>query len=52
MTPTTSLLILLVLILLCALPTWPYSRAWGYRPSSIIGTLLVVLLVLVFFGRV
>ena len=42
----TILLVLLVLLLLGALPTWPYSRSWGYYPSGGIGLVLVVLLVL------
>jgi hypothetical protein len=41
------LLIILVLLLVGGLPTWPYARRWGYGPSGILGLLLVVLLVLV-----
>ncbi len=40
------LLILLILLLVGGLPTWPYSRRWGYGPSGILGVLLLVLLVL------
>jgi hypothetical protein len=40
------LLIVLILLLIGGLPTWPYSRRWGYGPSGILGLLLVVLLVL------
>ena len=40
------LLILLVLLLVGGLPTWNHSRNWGYRPSGIVGTLLVILVVL------
>jgi len=40
------LLILVVLLLLGALPTWPYSRGWGYRPSGLLGLVLVVVVVL------
>lgn len=40
------LLILLVLLLLGAVPTWPYSRGWGYYPSGLAGVLLIVLIVL------
>jgi hypothetical protein len=47
----TSLLIVLVLILLGALPTWPYSRSWGYYPSGGVGLVVVVLLVLLLAGR-
>jgi len=43
-------LILLAILLLGALPTWPYSRSWGYSPSSAIGTILIILLILVLFG--
>jgi hypothetical protein len=42
----TILLIILILLLLGGIPTWPHSRNWGYGPSGIIGFLLVVLLVL------
>jgi hypothetical protein len=42
------LLILLVLLLVGGLPTWPHSRTWGYRPSGILGLLLLVLVVLLF----
>ena len=48
---STILLILLVLLLLGALPTWPYSRAWGYYPSGGLGLVLVIVLVLVLAGR-
>lgn len=44
------LVILLVLLLLGALPVWPYSRRWGYFPSGILGVLLVILLVLLLAG--
>jgi Protein of unknown function (DUF3309) len=46
------LLILLILILLGALPTWPYSRGWGYYPSGGIGLVLVIILVLLLMGRI
>ena len=48
----TILLIIIVLLLLGALPTWPYSAGWGYYPSSGLGLVLVILLVLVVLGRV
>ena len=48
----TILLIILVLLLLGAVPTWPHSRGWGYYPSGGIGLVLVILLVLVLMGRV
>ena len=45
MTIGTLLLILVVILLIGALPSWPYSRAWGYGPSGIVGVLLIILLV-------
>ena len=45
------LLIVLILILLGAFPTWPHSRNWGYGPSGGIGLVLVVVLVLLLMGR-
>jgi Protein of unknown function (DUF3309) len=45
------LLVVLVLLLLGALPTWPYSRSWGYYPSGGLGLIVVVVLVLVLAGR-
>lgn len=48
----TILLIILVLLLLGALPTYPYSRRWGYAPSGIVTLLLVVLLVLLLTGNI
>ena len=48
----TILIIILILLLLGALPTWPYSSAWGYYPSGGLGLLLIILVVLVLMGRV
>jgi Protein of unknown function (DUF3309) len=48
----TILLILLILIVIGGLPTWPYSRAWGYYPSGLGSVLLIVLVVLLLTGRV
>jgi hypothetical protein len=48
----TTLLIILILLLIAALPTWPYSGGWGYYPSGILGIILVIVLVLVLMGRV
>jgi hypothetical protein len=48
---STILLIILVLLLLGALPAWPYSRGWGYYPSGGLGLVVVVLLVLLLAGR-
>lgn len=47
----TILLIVLVLLVLGALPTWPYSRNWGYAPSGVAGLIVVVLLILLLTGR-
>jgi len=48
----TILLIVLILALIGAVPTWPHSRGWGYAPSGMLGTVVVVVLVLVLLGRV
>lgn len=48
----TILLIILVLLLIGALPTWPYSSGWGYYPSGGLGLILIVLLILVLMGRI
>lgn len=48
----TILLIILVLLLLGAVPTWPHSRGWGYGPSGILGILAIVLIVLLLMGRI
>jgi Protein of unknown function (DUF3309) len=45
------LLIVLILILLGALPTWPHSRSWGYGPSGITGLVVVILIILLVTGR-
>ena len=45
------LLILLVILLVGALPSWPYSRSWGYYPSGLVGTILVILVILLLLGR-
>ena len=47
----TILLIVLILILVGALPTWPHSRSWGYYPSGLLGLVLVVLIILLVMGR-
>lgn len=44
------LLILLVILLLAAVPVWPYSRSWGYYPSGGLGLVLLILLILLLFG--
>lgn len=48
----TILIVILVLLLLGALPTWPYSSGWGYYPSGGLGLILVILIVLALTGRV
>ncbi len=48
----TILLIVLILLLIGALPTWPYSNSWGYYPSGGLGLVIVIVLVLVLIGRV
>jgi hypothetical protein len=48
----TILLIVLLLILVGVIPTWPHSRAWGYGPSGGIGLVLLIVLVLVLMGRI
>ena len=48
---STILLIVLVLLLVGALPTWPHSRSWGYYPSGGLGLVVVILLVLLLAGR-
>jgi len=47
----TILLVVLILLLLGALPTWPYSRSWGYYPSGGLGLVVVIVLVLLLGGR-
>jgi hypothetical protein len=49
---STLLLIVLILLLVGVLPAWPHSRGWGYGPSSMLGVVLVVLVVLALMGRI
>jgi hypothetical protein len=49
---STILLVILILLLIGALPTWPYSTGWGYYPSGGLGLVFVIFLVLVLLGRV
>jgi hypothetical protein len=46
------LLILLVVLLIGSTPAWPYSRSWGYYPTGVLGTILVIFLVLLLLGQV
>jgi hypothetical protein len=48
----TVLIVLLILMLIGAFPTWPHSRSWGYYPSGGLGLLLVILVVLLLLGRI
>jgi hypothetical protein len=48
----TILIIILILLLLGAIPTWPYSAGWGYGPSGILGLILLIIIILVLLGRV
>lgn len=48
----TILLIILILILIGVLPSWPYSRGWGYRPVGGVGLVLIIILILVLIGRI
>ena len=52
MTISTILLIVLILLLVGALPTWGHSRNWGYYPSGGLGLVVVILLILVLMGRI
>jgi hypothetical protein len=49
---STILIILLILVLIGAWPSWPYSRGWGYYPGGTIGLILIVVLVLALAGRI
>ncbi len=48
----TILLIILILILVGALPTWPHSRGWGYYPSGGLGLVVLIIIILVLMGRI
>jgi len=48
----TILIVILVLALIGALPTWPYSRGWGYYPSGGVGLMVLILIILLLMGRV
>ncbi len=48
----TILLIIVVLMLVGVLPTWPHARNWGYGPSGIVGVILIILIVLFLMGRI
>jgi len=48
----TILLVVLILMLVGVIPTWPHSRGWGYAPSGVIGLVLIVVLILFLMGRI
>lgn len=48
----TILLIVLILLLVGAIPTWPHSRNWGYMPSGALGLIVIILVILVLLGRI
>jgi hypothetical protein len=48
----TLLLIVLILLLIGALPTWPYSSGWGYYPSGGLGLILLIIIILLVMGRI
>jgi hypothetical protein len=48
----TILIVVLILMLLGALPTWPHSRQWGYFPSGALGLILLILIILLLMGRI
>ena len=52
MTIGTILLVVLILLLLGAFPSWPHSRSWGYGPSGILGVVLIIVIVLLLMGRI
>lgn len=49
---STILIIVLILLLLGAVPAWPYSTGWGYGPSGILGIILIIVLILALMGRI
>ena len=49
---STILIIVLILILIGALPSWPHSRGWGYYPSGGVGLIVIILLILLLLGRI
>ncbi len=52
MTLGTILLIILIVLLIGAVPSWPYSRDWGYYPSGGLGLVLIIILILILMGRI
>lgn len=52
MTLGTILVVVLVLLVLGVIPTWPYSRGWGYGPSGLLGVMLLIVIILLLTGRI
>ena len=52
MSLATLLLIVLIVLLIGAIPSWPYSRGWGYYPSGLLGIVVIVVLILALSGRI
>ncbi|MQA64576.1 MAG: DUF3309 family protein [Alphaproteobacteria bacterium] len=52
MTLGTVLIVVLILLLIGALPAWPYSRGWGYYPTGGLGLVLIIILILLLLGRI
>ncbi len=52
MSTTAILLVVLLLLVIGVIPSWPYSRSWGYGPSGILGLILVVLLIMMLLGHI
>jgi hypothetical protein len=48
----TVLIIILILVLIGAIPTWGHSRSWGYGPSGIVGVILIIVVILLLMGRI
>ncbi len=48
----TILIIILILLLIGALPTWNYSRSWGRAPSGVLGTILIIVIILLLLGKI
>ncbi len=51
MATSTILLIIVILLVIGAVPAWPYSRGWGYGPSGVLGVILLILIILLLMGR-
>jgi Protein of unknown function (DUF3309) len=47
----TIVIVIIIIFLIGALPTWPHSRSWGYAPTGVLGTILIIVLILYLLGR-